>query len=156
MHHVHVHVHNREKYAYGVASISRIDKIVGLFCKRAHTTPHYTQIILMGAHYLFLQMHCTQHAILQQSYRGTFIFLLMGTAALHRVCSTGLRQTQGSPSFPLFRLICAFCVFLFSTPASHPPLLSFLGHSALPPPRGGSASRVSPQSCQSHESLWGS
>ena len=35
-------------------------------------------------------------------------------------------------------------------------LLSFFGHSALPPPRGGpgSASRVSPQSCQSHESLW--
>jgi len=32
-------------------------------------------------------------------------------------------------------------------------LLSFLGHPALPPPRGGSASRVSPQSCQSHESL---
>ena len=28
-------------------------------------------------------------------------------------------------------------------------LLSFLGHPALPPPRGGSASRVSPQSCQS-------
>jgi len=27
---------------------------------------------------------------------------------------------------------------------------------SLPPPRGGSASRVSPQSCQSHESLWGS
>jgi len=35
-------------------------------------------------------------------------------------------------------------------------LLSFFGHSALPPPRGGSASRVSLQSCQSHESLWGS
>jgi len=39
---------------------------------------------------------------------------------------------------------------LFSTPASHSPLVLF-GHSALPPPRGGSASRVSPQSCQSHE-----
>jgi len=33
-------------------------------------------------------------------------------------------------------------------------ILSFLGHSALAPPRGGSTSRVSPQSCQSHESLW--
>ena len=32
-------------------------------------------------------------------------------------------------------------------------LLSFSGHPALPPARGGSASRVSPQSCQSHESL---
>ena len=31
----------------------------------------------------------------------------------------------------------------------HSPLV-LLGHSALPPPRGGSASRVSPQSCQSH------
>ena len=35
-------------------------------------------------------------------------------------------------------------------------LLSVFGHSALPPPRGGGACRVSPQSCQSHESLWGS
>jgi len=34
----------------------------------------------------------------------------------------------------------------------HSPLV-LLGHSALPPPRNGSASRVSPQSCQSHESL---
>ena len=32
------------------------------------------------------------------------------------------------------------CVFLFSTPASLSPLVLF-GHSALPPPRGGSASR---------------
>ena len=39
-----------------------------------------------------------------------------------------------------------FCVFWFSTPASHSPLVLF-GHSALPPPRGGSASRVSPRSC---------
>ena len=30
-----------------------------------------------------------------------------------------------------------FCVFLFSTPASHSPLV-LLGHSALPPPHGGS------------------
>ena len=44
--------------------------------------------------------------------------------------------------------VCVLCVFVL--------LLSFFGHSALPPPRGGSASRVSPQSCQSHESLWGS
>ena len=28
----------------------------------------------------------------------------MGTVVLYRVCSTGLRQTQGSPSFCLFRL----------------------------------------------------
>ena len=47
-----------------------------------------------------------------------------------------------------------FCVFLFSTPASHSPLFLF-GHSALPPPRGGSASRVSPQSCQSNDSRAG-
>jgi len=46
------------------------------------------------------------------------------------------------------------CV-LISTPPSCSPLVLF-GHSALPPPRGGSASRVSPQSCQSHESLRGS
>ena len=43
-----------------------------------------------------------------------------------------------------------FCVFLFSTPASHSPLV-LLGHCALPPPHGGSASRISPQSCQSHQ-----
>ena len=29
----------------------------------------------------------------------------------------------GSPSFPLFRLICVLCVFLCSTPASHSPLV---------------------------------
>ena len=81
-------------------------------------------------------------------------FFLMGTASLYRVCSTGLRQTQGSPSLHLFKSICVFCVFLFSTPASHSPLVLY-GHSALPPPRGGSASRVSTQSCQSHVSLWG-
>ena len=38
------------------------------------------------------------------------------------------------PSFYLFKSICVFCVFLFSTPASHSPLVLF-GHSALPPPR---------------------
>jgi len=58
---------------------------------------------------------------------------LMGTAALYSVCSTGLKQTLGSLSFHLFRLICVFCVILFSTPASHSPLVQF-GHSALPPP----------------------
>ena len=61
----------------------------------------------------------------------------------------------GFTELHFFKLICVFCVFLFSTPAFHSPLVLF-GHSALPPPRGGSASRVSPQSCQSHESLWGS
>ena len=48
-----------------------------------------------------------------------------------------------------------FCVFLFSTPASHSPLVLF-GTSCTSSPAQWSASRVSPQSCQSHESLWGS
>jgi len=61
----------------------------------------------------------------------------------------------GFTELSYIQIDCVFCVFLFSTPASHS-LLELLGHSALPPPRGGSASRVSPQFCQSHESLWGS
>jgi len=50
--------------------------------------------------------------------------------------------------------LCVKCVFVLYSPVS---LSScpFFGHPALPPPRGGSASRVSSQSCQSHESLWG-
>jgi len=59
-------------------------------------------------------------------FANTFFFL-MGTAALFLDTAA------------LYRV----CSILF-------------GHSALPPPRSGSASRVSPQSCQSHESLWGS
>ena len=39
------------------------------------------------------------------------LLFLMGTVALYRVCSTGLRLTKGSPSFCLFRFICVFCVF---------------------------------------------
>ena len=44
--------------------------------------------------------------------------------------------------------LCVPCVFVLYSPVS---LSScpFFGHSALPPPRSGSASRVSPQSCQS-------
>ena len=51
--------------------------------------------------------------------------------------------------------LCVACVFVIYSRVS---LSScpFFGHSALPPPHGGSASRVSPQSCQSHESLCGS
>ena len=64
-----------------------------------------------------------------------------GTAALYRVCSTGLRQTQGSPSFHLFKSICVFCVFLFSTPASHSPLV-LLGGSHVTPMN---------ESCHTHE-----
>jgi len=47
--------------------------------------------------------------------------------------------------------LVVMCVFVLYSPVS---LSScpFFGHPALPPPRGGSASRVSPQSCQSHES----
>ena len=50
--------------------------------------------------------------------------------------------------------LCVVCVFVLYSPVS---LSScpFFGHPALPPPRGWSTSRVSPQSCQSHESLWG-
>ena len=36
---------------------------------------------------------------------GTYPLFLMGTVALYKICSTGLRQTEGSPSFCLFRLI---------------------------------------------------
>ena len=74
---------------------------------------------------------------------------------IHRrshVCSKCVRQGKFFNTlnqFYLFRLICVFCVFLCSTPASQSPLVLF-GYSALPPLRGGSASRVSPQSCQSH------
>jgi len=50
--------------------------------------------------------------------------------------------------------LCVLCVFVLYSRVS---LSSCpFWQSALPPPRGGSASRVSPQSCQSHESLWGS
>ena len=90
-----------------------------------------------------------------------FCWWVLQHCFLDKYCSTvqGLLDwfevDLGFPSFHLFKSICVFCVFLFSTPASHSPLVLF-GHSALPPPRGGSASRVSPQSCQSHESLWGS
>ena len=47
--------------------------------------------------------------------------------------------------------LCVMCVFALYSPVS---LSScpFFGHPALPPPRDGRASRVSPQSCQSHES----
>ena len=50
--------------------------------------------------------------------------------------------------------LCVMCVFVLCSPVS---LSScpFFGHPALPPPRSGSASRVSPQSCQLHEFLWG-
>jgi len=49
--------------------------------------------------------------------------------------------------------LCVMCVFVLYSPVS---LSScpFFGHPALPPQRGGSASRVSILSCQSHESLW--
>ena len=50
--------------------------------------------------------------------------------------------------------LCVMGVFVLYSPVT---LSScpFFGHPALTPPRGGSASRVSPQSCQSHESLRG-
>jgi len=50
--------------------------------------------------------------------------------------------------------LCVLCVFVLYSRVSLSscPFCTFCTAS----PRGGSASRVSPQSCQSHESLWGS
>jgi len=53
-----------------------------------------------------------------------------------------------------FRLIFLLSVFCVSYVTSRSPLV-LCGRLALPSPRGGSASRVIPQSCQSHGSLWG-
>ena len=66
-------------------------------------------------------------------------------------CEVDLRFTE---LFFIQIHLCVMCVFVLYSPVS---LSScpFFGHPALPPLRGGSASRVSPQSCQSHESLWG-
>ena len=81
---------------------------------------------------------------------------LMGTAALYRVFYVKLwRRLRVHRAFiysDWFGCSVCFCSLLPRLTL----LLSFFEHSALPPPRGGSASRVSPQSCQSHESLWGS
>jgi len=41
-HHSCVRVIWRESYSYGVALVSRIDKIIGLFCKRALQTSQYS------------------------------------------------------------------------------------------------------------------
>ena len=63
---------------------------------------------------------------------------------------------SGLPSFRLFRCSCVFNDVFFcfysrdSLSSCH-----FVWTSFVVSPRGGSASRVSPQSCQSHESLWG-
>jgi len=48
--------------------------------------------------------------------------------------------------------LCVMCVVVLHSRVS---LSScpFFGHPALPPPRGGSASRVSPQCCQSHDGM---
>jgi len=58
----------------------------------------------------------------------------------------------------VFRLICVPCDFMISSFVSSLSFCSSLvlfGRLALPPPRGVSVSRVSPQSCQAHMSLWG-
>ena len=55
----------------------------------------------------------------------------------NRVCSTCLRYTLGSPELSFTQLnLCVLCVFVL--------LLSCCGHSALPPPRDGSASTLFP------------
>ena len=53
--------------------------------------------------YTLLHLQCHVYSLLHLECHA---FFLMGTAALYRVCSTGLRQTQGSPSFSLFRSYC--------------------------------------------------
>ena len=55
----------------------------------------------------------------------------------------------GFPELVFFRLICVLSVFLSPTLSSRSPLVLF-GRLALPLPRGGSTSRVSPQSLESH------
>jgi len=53
------------------------------------------------------------------------------------------------PELVLFRSICVLSVFLSPTLSSRSSLVLY-GRLALPPPRGGSTSRASPQSLESH------
>jgi len=53
------------------------------------------------------------------------------TLTRDRGCSTGSRQTQGLPSFCLFRCSCVLCVFLFSIPGTPSRLAILSGHPSL-------------------------
>ena len=107
--------------------------IISLHTGRVPSATHCNTLQHTATHCNTLQHNClfTHGTSTHQEQRQPVIFhrrlslFLMGTVALYMVCSTGLRQTQGSPSFCLFRLIGVFCVFLFSTPASHSPLVLF-------------------------------
>jgi len=59
------------------------------------------------------------------------------TLTRDRGCSTGSRQTQGLPSFCLFRCSCVLCVFLFSIPGTPSRLAILSGHPSLSPRAAG-------------------
>ena len=59
------------------------------------------------------------------------------TLTRDRGCSTGSRQTQGLPSFCLFRCSCVLRFFLFSIPGTPSRLAILSGHPTLSPRAAG-------------------
>ena len=158
---------------YGVALVSRIDKIVGLFCKRALQKKRYSAKWTYNfidptecSHPIRYEMCCKcfvkaiyrfiefSRWVLQHSrwVRQHSRWVLQHCTGFARLVWGRLRVHRAFIYSDWFVCSVWFCSLLPRLTL----LLSFFGHSTLPPPRGGSASRVSPQSCQSHESLWGS